>query len=320
MATRRDYYEVLGVRRNASEKEIRQAFRKLARTYHPDVNPSDKDAEARFKEISEAYDVLSDKENRAKYDRYGHAWQHAEQARTAGGRAGYGGSTTRTYTDPSEFQDPFGRGFGGDLRGMFGDLFGRATGRSGETRSRVDSLPGQDLEHPVTVTLEEAFSGTTRTVSVPTPDGRGRRIEIRIPPGVREGSRVRAAGEGSPGPFGGPKGDLYLVVSMTPHPTFQRHDNDLTVAVPVPLHVAMLGGEVEVPTLDGKMLALRIPPETQNGRRFRLKGHGVPVLGGSGRGELYAEVRVVLPSRLSEEERKLFRHFAELREQEKATG
>jgi DnaJ-class molecular chaperone len=171
----------------------------------------------------------------------------------------------------------------------------------------------------VTVSLEEAYAGTTRLLSMPNPEGAPRRIEVRIPPGVHTGSRVRVASEGVPGPFGGPKGDLYLVVTVADHKAFERDGDDLRVKVPVPLHVAVLGGEVEVPTLKGSKLALRIPAETQNGRKFRLKGQGMPQLGGSGRGDLYAEVDVVLPTHLSAEERSLFERLAALREHVGAT-
>jgi curved DNA-binding protein len=308
-ATKRDYYDVLGVKRDSSEKDIRQAYRKLARKHHPDVNPNDKASEERFKEASEAYEVLSDKDKRAKYDRYGHDWQFAEQAEAARAQ-GYGpGGFRRSYTtaDYADIEDLFGGGDGG-LGGMFGDLFGRATGRR-----RGETIPGQDIEQPVTVTLEEAFSGTTRILSMPTPEGTTRRLEVRIPAGVKDGSRVRVASEGSPSPFGGPKGDLYLVVSVAPHKTFERENDDLHIKVPVPLHVAALGGEVEVPTPKGTKLALRIPPETQNGRKIRLANQGVPHLSGTGRGDLYAEVSVVLPTHLSDEERGLFQRLAELR-------
>src|SRR5205807_7271939 len=154
-------------------------------------------------------------------------------------------------------------------------------------RVRGETIPGQDIEQPVAISLEEAYNGTTRILGMPTPDGTTRRIEVRIPPGVRDGSRVRVASEGSPSPFGGPKGDLYLVVSVAPHKTFERKDDDLHIKVPVPLHVAVLGGEVEVPTPRGSKLALRIPPETQNGRKIRLANQGMPHLSGGGRGDLY---------------------------------
>jgi curved DNA-binding protein len=305
MATKRDYYEVLGVKRGASEKEIRQAYRKLARKFHPDVNPNDQTSEDKFKEVSEAYEVLSDEEKRGKYDRYGHDWQHGEQAEAARAQAGYGGFRTQYGSGP-DLDDLFGGG------GIFGDLFGRANG-GGRTRVQYDSMPGQDIEHPITVTLEEAFAGTTRVLSVPQPDGAPRRLEVKVPPGVRDGSRIRVASEGGSSPFGGPRGDLYLVVAVQPHALFKREGDDLHVIVPTPLHVAMLGGEAEVPTPKGTKLALRIPPETQNGRKFRLKGQGMPQLSGGDRGDLTAEINVVLPTHLNDEERALFERLAELR-------
>jgi DnaJ-class molecular chaperone len=311
MAAKDDYYELLGVKRGSSEKEIRQAFRKLARKHHPDLNPGDASAEARFKEISEAYEVLSDADKRAKYDRYGHDWAYAEQAEAARAQAGSrrgGGSYARTDGGFADFQDIFGGG-------GFEDLF-RGGGRGG-AQFRVEDLPGQDIEQPVTVTLEEAYAGTTRVLATEGKDHSPRRLEVRIPPGVRDGSRVRVAAEGVAGPFGGPRGDLYLLVTVAPHRAFQREGDDLTVKVPVPVHVAVLGGEAEVPTLKGTKLALRIAPETQNGQRIRLKGQGMPHLGGPGAGDLYAEVGVVLPTHLSDEERALFQRLAELRDRSK---
>lgn len=311
MATKRDYYQVLGLKRDASEKEIRQAYRRLARKHHPDLNPSDKAAEANFKEISEAYEVLSDLEKRHKYDRFGHQWSHLDEA----GRTGFnsGGFHTRTR-DFSDLEDLFGgAGTGGGFGSGFEDLLrGGGTGRG--ARVHFEAMPGQDVEQPVTVTLEEAYSGATRVISSRAADGSQKRIEVRIPPGVRDGSRIRVAAEGAPGPFGGPRGDLYLIVSIAPHAGFERVSDDLTVKAPVPLHIAVLGGEVEVPTLRGTKLALRIPPETQNGRKIRLRSQGMPILGGSGHGDLYAEVSVVIPTHLSEEERDLFRRLADLRE------
>lgn len=318
----KDYYAILGVGRGASEKEIRQAYRKLARQYHPDVNPSDKSAEAKFKEINQAYEVLSDPEKRQKYDRYGDQWQFAEQFTQA----------RRPKTQFWEFSQAGGPDlhFEEDLGSLFGDLFGIS-------RRQARPRGGRDIEHPVEVTLEEAYSGTGRTIAlqtaqpcancqgiglvqnVPCPVCRGsglapalKRLEVKIPAGVKSGSRVRVAGKGEPGYTGGRSGDLYLVVSVKPHPLFQRKGNDLYVEVGVPLTVAMLGGEIMVPTLKGK-LALKIPVETQNGRTFRLSGQGMPHLGNSSYGDLLAKVNVVLPTKLSAEEKKLFEQLSKLR-------
>ena len=306
-ATKQDYYQVLGVSRGASEKEIRQAYRRLARQYHPDLNPGDKQAEARFKEIGEAYEVLADAEKRKKYDRYGHNWQQAEAAGAAAREGGFqnfrwgpGQGNVRFETAGDFDESAFGD--------LFGSLFGGGT-RSG-VRGRRAAQPGQDYEQPIEVTLEEAFAGSQRVLQLETPDGRTKRLEIKIPAGVTDGSRIRIAGEGGPGFNGGPNGDLYLVVALRPHPSFRREGDDLHVDVPVPLHVLLLGGEAHVPTLKGTRLALRIPPETQNGRVFRLAGQGMPRLQGSGRGDLYATVTAVLPTNLTDRDRELIRELA----------
>jgi len=321
----KDYYSILGVNRDASEREIKQAYRRLARKYHPDVNPGDKSAEARFKQINEAYEVLSDKEKRQKYDQFGDQWQYADQF----AQAGWQQAPFRNFSQGGTTRVHFGEG---DLGSLFDDLL------QGFRSSRRQARPrrGQDIEHPVEVTLEEAYHGTTRTLSLGVEEpcsacrGTGRiqnlpcsacrgsgvvsrvkRIEVKIPPGVRDGSRVRIAGKGRPG-YGGTSGDLYLVVSVKPHRLFQRTGDDLYVEAQVPLTVAMLGGEIQVPTLKGK-LALKIPPETQNGRAFRLAGQGIPHLGNSSRGDLLAKVNIVLPTNLSAKEKELFKQLKELR-------
>ncbi|MDA8188731.1 MAG: J domain-containing protein [Dehalococcoidales bacterium] len=302
----RDYYQVLGVSRTADEKEIRQAYRRLARKYHPDVNPGNKEAEARFKEIQRAYDVLSDADKRAKYDKYGENWEQIGE---------HGGF------DPRYAGNPFGgQGQGGfqyDYRGApegvdLGEIFEKFFGDAGRRATGRRARKGQDYDHPVEVTLEEAYHGTQRVLQMETPDGRTKRLEVKIPPGVREGSRVRIAGEGGPGASGGPAGDLFLVVSVKPHSTFERKGDDLHVELAVPLTTAVLGGELRVPTLKGEVV-LKIPPETQNGRIFRLNGQGMPRLGGGGKGDLYAKVRVVLPTGLSERERELYAELSKLR-------
>jgi DnaJ-class molecular chaperone len=326
----KDYYAILGIKRDASEKEIKRAYRKLARQYHPDVNPGDKVAEAKFKEINEAYEVLSDPEKRKKYDQYGEYWQYADQFAQAQRGGGAWGSGPQWHVEYE--QAPQGGGI------PFEDLFGSFFDDIGlGTRFRRRPTRGQDLEQPVEVTLEEAFSGTTRLLQVrreepcPACQGRGilqtrfcpscagrgvvtrlRKLEAKIPPGVRDGSRVRLEGEGGQGVAGGARGDLYLVITVQPHPLFERKGDDLYVEVAVPLTKAVLGGEVEVPSLKGK-LALRIPPETQNGRVFRLAGQGMPRLGSSTRGDLFAKVRVVLPTNLSEREKALFRELEAIR-------
>jgi DnaJ-class molecular chaperone len=316
-ATKQDFYQLLGVGRGASEKEIRQAYRRLARKYHPDVNPGDKEAEARFKEIGEAYEVLSDAEKRKKYDRFGHAWQQAERGGAPPGAGGFENFRWGTGQDGARVE-----GFGdldeASLQDLLGGLFGGAggAGRStgGRYQRRTFARQGEDYEQPIEVTLEEAFAGTQRVLQMQTPDGTPRRLEVKIPAGVTDGSRIRMAGEGGPGIGGGPSGDLYLVVSVRPHPSFSRKDDDLYVDVSVPFHVMLLGGEAAVPTLKGTRLELRIPPETQNGRVFRLTGQGMPHLNASGRGDLYATARALLPTNLTEREREIVRELARQRD------
>ena len=325
---RRDYYEVLGVQRSAAEKDIRQAYRKLARKYHPDLNPKDKQAEARFKEIGEAYEVLSDPDKRKKYDRWGHDWEKIEQAQKAGAAAG-AGAGFGGRGGGSGFRWTTGAGSRGGsvpidddmLGGLFEQIFGGGGPAAGFGRSRTSTrLAGEDYEHPTEITLEEAFAGTTRLIQMEGPDGRPQTIEVKIPAGVGDGARVRVAGKGGQGVGGGPSGDLFLVISVKPHPLFTRNGDDLTVNVDVPLYTAVLGGEVHVPTPQSRKLALKLPAGTQNGQRFRLAGQGMPRTGGArggnnrdGRGDLYAEARVVLPTKLSDRERELFRELAKVR-------
>lgn len=322
----KDLYAILGLPRDASDKAIKQAYRRLARKYHPDVNPSNKEAEGRFKEINHAYEVLSDSVMRRKYDKYGDQWEHAdrlEEMERQGFRwspfGGVGGG--RTAPGSGGFSDPGGAGGFGDL---FEEFFGRGTGSFG-TRPR-------EVEVAAELSLEEAFSGAVRVVSVPMVQrcvscgGTGRstrgpcpvcggagsvqqlrRIEVQIPPGVATGSRVRVAGAGGAGR------DLYVQVTVQPHPLFERRGDDVYTEVTVSLLDAVLGGEVTVPTLKGARLALRIPPETQNGQTFRLAGQGMPRLNGTGFGELYARVKVLLPASLSDREKELFRELRNIR-------
>ena len=289
----KDYYNILGVSRSATEREIKQAYRKLARQHHPDVNPGDKSAEERFKQINEAYEVLSDKEKRRKYDKYGDQWQYADQFEKAQQRSGWNFSQGGQRVYFSE----------GDIGSIFDDLLRGFGGRAGRPQPRK----GRDFEFPLEVTLEEAYNGTTRTLGLAD----GKRLEVKIPPGVKDGSRVRISGKGAEG-YGGVKGDLYLVTSVRPHRVFRRRGDDLYVDVSVPLVVAVLGGEVKVSTPKGSKLSLNIPPETQNGRTFRLKGQGMPHLGNSAKGDLLARVKVVLPTKLSDEEKELFQKLGKL--------
>ena len=301
MAT--DYYSVLGVPRSASEKDIRDAFRKLARQYHPDVNPGNAEAEERFKQISAAHEVLSDPETRAAYGKYGDNWRNADQIeeqmrRQGAGGFHFGGAPGGAPGGGFQRVDFDLGGGGGGLGGLFDGLFGRSSGPPARTR-------GEDVERPVRVSLEEAYQGASRTIESREGGGEPRRIEVDIPAGIRDGGRVRVRGKGSPGRGGGAAGDLFLRVSVSRHPRFERRDDDLHVEVDVPVADAALGGEAEVPTLKGRTLALRIPAETQGGRVFRLAGQGMPRAGG-GHGDLLARVRLRLPEPLGDGQRALF--------------
>ena len=287
MAKTRDFYEVLGVPRSASQKDISAAFRKLARKHHPDLNAGDKQAEARFKEISEAHEVLSDTKKRKLYDEFGENWASAQAAGVqpgAGGRAGPGGFRTdagprveyRTVT-PEDMEDLFGES------GGFGDIFGSIfSGTRGRTRQQPI-----DVEAPITVSLAEVFRGTSRAVELPG----GRRVEVRVPAGVKEGTVLRVPG-------------LRATVQVAPDPVFTRDGGDVRVAVPVPLGVALRGGEVAAPTLKGGQVKFNVPAETQNGTKIRLRGLGLPDPKGGPVGDMYAEVRVQLPIPMDEPTRK----------------
>jgi molecular chaperone DnaJ len=344
---KRDYYEVLGLTRAASEVEIKASFRKLAMQWHPDKNPGDQDCEHRFKEINEAYDVLKDGERRAAYDRFGHA------AFEQGGGAGFGTDFASAFHD------------------IFDDLFGMAGRRGGGRASGRER--GADLRYNLEITLEEAFAGKTAQVRLPTSvtceacsgtgakpgtqptacrncsgsgrvrhaqgfftlertcpacQGRGavieqpckacsgagrmtreRMLEVQIPAGVEDGTRIRLAGEGEAGMRGGAAGDLYIFLSLIPHPMFQREGADLYCRVPISMTTASLGGEFEVPTIDGGRTRVRIPDGTQTGKRFRLPSKGMPVLRSKARGDMYVQVMVETPQKLTKRQKDLLKEF-----------
>ena len=320
----KDYYRILGVGKDASEKDIKLSYRKLARQFHPDVNPGDKSAEAKFKEINEAFEVLSDTEKRKKYDKYGDKWQYADQIEHA---------RQQQQQEPS-WQFTQGGGSANVDDEIFEDIFREFGGHGYRARSRA--AEGRDAEYPIEITLEEAFHGSNRVLTMQSHEvcsgcgGTGRirnlpcsvcrgtgsvprekRIEAKIPAGVDNNSRVRFAGQGEPGFHGGPAGDLYLIVNVIPHHIFERKGDNLNATLEVPLLTAILGGEVEVRTVDSKV-ALKIPPETQNGRSFKLTGKGMPHLGGGGSGDLEVKVKVILPEHLSSQEKELFRQLKDI--------
>ena len=324
----KDYYTILGVKRDASERELKQAYRKLARQHHPDVNPGDKSAETKFKKINEAYEVLSDKEKRQKYDQFGDQWQYADQFAQEG-------RPQPPRRDFSQGRGPTVHFSEGDLGSIFNDFFQGVGAKT--TSEGIRSRRGQNVEYPAEVTLEEAYHGASRIINLQTEEpcascsgtgriqnllcsvchGSGRvagsnRLEVKIPRGVKDGSRVRIAGKGRQAYRGGANGDLYLVISVRPHHLFQRKGNNLYAEISIPLTVAVLGGEVQVPTPKGKVM-LNIPPETQNNRVFNLSGQGMPHLGNSSRGNLLAKVKIVLPTNLSPQEKELFEQLSKLR-------
>jgi DnaJ-class molecular chaperone len=318
----KDYYQTLGVPKTATEKDIKAAYRRLARKWHPDLNPKNrKTSEAKFKEINEANEVLSDPDKRKKYDELGSNWKQYEQYQRAGGQGGQGpfqwggfgqqqqgGGQYRTMTQ-EELQEMLGGLGGSGGLGGFSDFFNMFFGGAAQAgqQSARRARRGQDFEQPVEITLEEACTGTQRVLEMQGEDGKPRRIEVKIPAGVDTGARVRMAGLGGQGTGGAGAGDVYLVVTVLPSPTFERKGNDLYADLPVDLTTLVLGGEASVPTPRGTRLALKIAPETQNGTTMRLAGQGMPTVGHPDqRGDLYVRIRAVLPTRLTADEKKLF--------------
>jgi DnaJ-class molecular chaperone len=317
----KDYYATLGVPKTASAKDIKAAFRRLARKHHPDVNPGDKAAETRFKEVNEAYEVLGDAEKRKKYDELGANWRMYEQAERAGGRGG--GSSTRYTWSPGAggfrpmSEDEVEEMFGAEdspFSDFFKQFFGGAAASGSRRTRRARQQPGRDVEHAIELDLADVLNGSVQRLAI-RHDGSTRNVEVRIPAGVSDGSRVRVSGEGERGTGEAPSGDLYLRVHLRPHARFERKGRDLYTKVRLPLTTAVLGGEVEVPSLNGKTLRLKVPTTTQNGQVFRLRGHGLPTVGKvDDRGDLYATVDVMLPSSLTPE---LQKQFEAIRESEK---
>jgi len=354
-----DYYTLLGVGRDADEKTLKSAFRKLAMQYHPDRNPGDAAAEQKFKDIGEAYDVLKDPERRAAYDRYGHA---AFEQAGGGGRGGAG-------FDAGAFSD------------IFDDLFGDFMGRGGGGRSRSSAQRGADLRYDIEISLDEAFSGASKTIELvtsvtceacngtgantgsspqtcgtcggigkirtnqgffmvertcPTCQGTGqviadpcrvcngagavqkeKSLQVNIPKGVETGTRIRLSGEGQAGVRGGPPGDLYLFVTVAPHPVFERDRELILCQVPLPLTTAALGGEIEVPTIDGGRAKIKIPAGTQSGKQFRLRGKGMPTISGGPLGDMIVRANVETPVKLTARQKEILEEFADIdRDQE----
>ncbi|HXF53413.1 MAG TPA: molecular chaperone DnaJ [Hyphomicrobiaceae bacterium] len=358
---KRDYYEVLGVPRNASEQELKAAFRRLAKDCHPDRNPSDKNAEQRFKEINEAYEALKDPQKRAAYDQFGHAAFEPGMGR---GHAGGG----------------FGPDFAASMSDIFDDLFGEFMGGRRGQRQRSGRERGADLRYNLEIDLAEAYTGKTAQIRVPTSvacdtcsgsgarsgtkpstcptcsgygkvrasqgfftiertcpgcQGRGeiiddpcpkcagsgrvtreRTLSVNIPPGVEDGTRIRLAGEGEAGLRGGPAGDLYIFLSIKPHAFFQRDGADIFCRVPISMVTAALGGQIDVPTVEGGMTRVKVPEGTESGKQFRLKGKGMPVLRSKVVGDMYIQVEVETPKNLTRRQRELLEEFERLSQRE----
>ncbi|MBI5931443.1 MAG: J domain-containing protein [Chloroflexi bacterium] len=312
-----DYYKILGVAREADEKEIKKAYRQLARQYHPDMNPDDDQAVERFKEINEAYQVLSDPEKRARYDQLGPNFHlHQRTGTTTGFDWGRWARSTSAGTPTSQQQKrrttrieyDNGTGAGGGLfSDFFNAIFGEGT-RPNDNPSTKQPIRGKDIEVTVAVSLEEAYHGTKRQVNQGS-----RQFTAHIPRGARTGTKVRFAGQGERGYAGGEMGDLYIVVSVEPHPAFDRDGDDISVDVKVPLYTAIFGGDVRVTTLTGDV-KLRIPGGAQSGQRIRLQGKGMPTLRDKDQyGDFYVRVMVQIPTNLSNEELELFEQLRELR-------
>jgi curved DNA-binding protein len=321
-ATFRDYYETLGLPKTATHEEIRTAFRKLARQYHPDVAKDKKAAEEKFKEINEAYEVLSDPEKRKKYDAYGRHWQHAGAGAAGGGFPG--GASGRSGFPDGGWQGGFatedgvefefgGTGFSDFFEQLFGARAGRAYSRGGGFGFDAGPQRGADIEADILVTIEEALHGSTRQISFRRSDsGKKETYTVKIPKGVREGQRIRLAGVGGSGSGGGAAGDLFLRVKLQKHPDFRVEGGDIYHDLELPAYRMVLGCEVEVPTLDGRA-RLKIPAGSQSGRRFRLAGKGLPVKGG-GRGDFYVVLDPQLPKEMKPGERQLWEQLAALHE------
>lgn len=299
----KDYYKILGVEKTADVKTIKKSYRELARRYHPDANPGDKKSEERFKEISEAYEVLSDPEKRKRYDEIGPDWQNFDWSkyRPGGGRRREAGPEGIRF----HFESPGYGGFSDFFKMFFGDLDPFTdTDLFWERRTATGS--GTDTEARLELSLEEACLGVEKDLLVG-----GKRIKVKIPAGVRDGYKVRLPRQGENGRHGRPAGDLYLTISLHPHPLYQLNGKDLECEIPITVTEAVLGGQVDIPTLKGS-LSLKIPPRTQSGRVFRLRGQGMPEPGGGSPGNLMVKVKIVIPETITYKEQELFKQLAEM--------
>jgi curved DNA-binding protein len=301
----KDYYSILGVNKKATDEEMKKAFRKLAVKYHPDKNPGNKEAEEKFKELNEAYEVLSDAEKRKKYDKYGANWNQFNGAQQGqhqyqGGSAGSG----QSYHFDGDSDEFYGQA--GDFSDIFGDFFNRsdAAGGGGSRRGGGRKHRGQDYHSEMTIGMDEAYQGTARIVTL-----NEQKIRITLKPGAYNGLTIKLAGKGAPGINGGPAGDLLITIQVLPHTLYKRDGDDIRQTVPVDLFTAVLGGEKEVNTLAG-VLKIKIPAGTQNGRLLRIRGKGMPVYNKPDKtGDLLVEIQVLIPEKLTAEQQELFRQL-----------
>ena len=312
----KDYYQVLGVSKTATQDDIKKAYRKLALKYHPDKNKGNKAAEDKFKEISEAYEVLKDPEKRKKYDEFGSDWKYYKEH---GGAGGFDWGKYRTqrpgggqYTHEQDFEDIFGGGFSEFFETMFGGAgFGRRGGRRSQRRA---GFKGQDLRAGIEITFDEAYHGTTKVFTL-----QGKQLRLKIKPGIKDGQVLKLAGKGAPGQGGGPSGDLYLTIQVQQNPLFERKGNDLYMDLPVDIYTAVLGGQAKLNT-PSETLKVKITKGTDSGKQLRLKGKGMPVYNKPGSyGDLYARVQIQAPKELTPEEEKLFKKLKKLRSEASGT-
>lgn len=299
-----DYYQILGVSRTASQAEIQKAYRKLARKFHPDMNPEDKTAKDKFKSLQEAYDVLNDPQKREMYDRYGSAFE------SVGGGAGPRRGAARGGPEgfhEVDFSEIFGQGGPASGLGGFEEILRQYAGGPRSGRRPSPRTRGADIAHELHVSFKTAITGGRAELAVRRADGRIETISVTIPAGIEDGKKLNLRGQGEPSPSGGSPGDLLITIRVAEHPHFRRHGEDLEVSVPVTLAEAALGAKIDVPTPQGE-ISLKIPPGTSSGKRLRLKKLGVPN-GKGGHGDLYAEVRIMIPDALDEESLELVRQF-----------
>ncbi len=306
----KDYYKILGVSKNATQDEIKKAYRKLAVKYHPDKNPNDKKAEDRFKEIGEAFEVLKDPEKRKKYDHLGSNWKQYQNAEPGGynySNFSRGSSGAESFFSGGSFFGGQGGGFSDFFNAFFGDMGGGFQSRGNQPSARK----GSDLKATMEITLNEAYLGASRILNV-----EGKKLRISTKPGAYHGQELRIKGKGSQGLNGGPRGDIYINIKVAPNSTFTRKGNDLLTDVNVDLYTAVLGGKIEVPTITGK-INISIPKGTQNGKKMRIKGKGMPVYGKDGvYGDLIVNIIVEIPQNLTSEELKLFEKLKKTRQKQ----